>query len=257
MSDIYQGDCRELGTVVPNGSVDLIVTSPPYDNLRTYNGSLEWDWGIFTQVADALSKALKDGGVIVWVVADAMIDGSETCTSFKQALYFRSIGLNLFDTMIWLKDAGGNPNPKRYSSCFEYMFVFAKGKPKTFNAIEDRKNKNAGKVWRKTVRNSEGSLTLRPEFKITKEVGRRFNVWEIPTAKNQAGLGHPAVFPIALARDHITTWSNPGDLVLDPFAGSGTTLLAAKDTGREYIGIEKDEAYFEIIKKRLGETSNG
>lgn len=245
---VYHGDCVKVMSEFPEKSVDLVVTSPPYDSLRTYNGSLEWSFDIFKSVAGGLVRVLKDGGVIVWVVNDATIKGNETCTSFKQALYFRELGLNLHDTMIWTKDGGGAiGSHKTYTQNFEYMFVFAKGIPKTVNILRDKLNMSFGKdksgVGRRRADGTKKIETRKPSA----EFSRRNNYWYIAPERGE----HPAVFPLTLAKDHITTWSNPGDLVLDPFAGSGTTLLAAKQLNRNYVGIEKESIYKAMCDQRV------
>ncbi len=242
---LYRGDNCETLTRLPAKFADLVVTSPPYDDLRTYGGH-SWD---FYGLAWLLKRALKPGGVIVWVVADATVDGSETGTSMEQALHFKRLGLNLWDTMIWDKGVPTTPTESRYYATWEYTFIFSNGKPTALNFIEDRKNVSAGsnrvalKNCRKEQREYGGKSF------ITQETGRRFNLWTInPTC---GANGHPAVFPERLARDHILSWSNPGDVVLDPFAGSGTTLKMAKETGRIGVGIEVNEDYCGIIKNRL------
>lgn len=252
--NLILGDSAEKLKEIPSSSVDLTVTSPPYDNLRDYNG-YTFD---FDTIANELYRVTKDGGVVVWIVADATIDGSETGTSFRQALYFKSIGFNIHDTMIWHKDSFSFPESNRYPQTFEYMFVFSKGKPKTFNAIRDRKNKCFGMEIHGTHRQKDGTTIQRgqrwsDEMGI-KEHGIRHNVWDFPSEKNNK-TGHPAVFPFELARDHILSWSNKGDTVLDPFLGSGTTGLAALDTGRDFIGIEISEEYMRIAKDRIDEAS--
>ena len=133
---LYHGDnVQTMRESIPDASIDLVVTSPPYDNLRTYGGHT-WD---FEGLAAELWRAIKPGGVVVWVVADATVDGSETGTSFRQALHFKEIGFRLADTMIWEKTGQGAVGAWYWSN-FEYMFVLAKGKPRVFNPIEDRKN---------------------------------------------------------------------------------------------------------------------
>lgn len=247
--EFWHGDCLELMQRVPSGSIDMVVTSPPYDNLRTYNGSLEWSFEIFQAIAKQLARVLKDGGVIVWNVADATINGSETGTSFRQALYFKDeCGLNLHDTMIWQKStfSAVGALKTRYAPVFEYMFILVKGKLNTFNPIKDRPNKWAGTKHHGTVRQKDGStkeVIGKSSAKEIGEFGQRFNVWQINEEKTE-NKNHPAVYPIQLANDHILSWSNPGDLVLDPFAGSGTTAIAAERTGRRWICIEKDFAYW-------------
>lgn len=243
-------DCLIGLQQMQDNCVDLTVTSPPYDNLRTYNG-FSWD---FESVARELYRVTKDGGVVVWIVADATIKGSETGTSFRQALFFKELGFNLHDTMIWNKGILTFPNPLRYHSCFEYMFVMSKGKPKTVNLIEDRVNKYGGTLIHGTDRQVNGKLTRQTGAgkRKVKEVGARFNVWNIPSVQSsKERTGHPAQFPEALARDHILSWSKEGDTVLDPFMGSGTTGVAAFQTGRNFIGFELSQEYFDMADDRL------
>lgn len=248
---LYKGDCvKILRDNIASNTIDLTVTSPPYDNLRTYNGFSVFD---FESTAKELYRVTKNGGVVVWVVSDSTIKGSETGTSFKQALFFKEIGFNLHDTMIWNK--GNNPyqHNNRYINCFEYMFVLSKGKPKTHNLILDRKNKYSGMRVNGTERLANGltkPFSDTQKNKRIKEFGSRLNVWELPPVKNNI-TGHPAVFPQKLVADHMLTWSNPGDLVLDPFAGSGTTLKAAEILGRDSIGIEINPDYCDLITQRL------
>lgn len=236
---------REL----PDKCVDLTVTSPPYDQLRTYKG-FSWD---FDALVAELYRVTKEGGVIVWIVNDATVKGSETGSSFRQALAFKDMGFNLHDTMIWKKTGTAFPSSVRYYSNFEYMFVFSKGKPKTINLIADRINKHAGGRVTATERRVDGSIRESQGKKIgrkIKRIGVRYNVWEISQAMGNPSK-HPAVFPERLVTDHIISWSNPGDLVLDPFMGSGTTAVAAIKTRRMYIGFECSAEYCEIAEKRI------
>ena len=231
---------------IDDGSIDLTVTSPPYDNLRSYNG-YSFD---FEAVAKELYRITKDGGVVVWVVGDATIDGSETGTSFRQALFFKEIGFNLHDTMIYQKHNFSNPSSNRYHQIFEYMFVFSKGKPKTFNALKDRPNVEAGKIgsWGKnTSRQVDGTMVERKR-KVNTEFGMRYNIWRIKTEMKPL---HPAPFPEELVEGHVLSWSNPGDVVYDPFMGSGTTAKVAIETGRKYLGSEISSEYWEIAQKRI------
>ena len=242
ISEVYNIDCLAGMARLPRGSVDLTVTSPPYDGLRDYHGYV-FDW---KATISELYNVTKDGGVVVWVVADQTIDGSETGTSFRQALYAMDVGFKLHDTMIWEKDSCAFPEPTRYYPVFEYMFIWSKGKPKTFNPIADRVNKWGGTKIHGTFRQTDGTLKERSatwKESVCKEFGSRFNVWQINTAKGNDTV-HPAVFPINLSKDHIISWSNEGDTVLDPFLGSGTTRLAAYDLKRDFIGFEIDEQYF-------------
>lgn len=246
---LFVGDNVEiLQREVQDESVQLTVTSPPYDNLRTYNG-FSWD---FPALARELYRVTKPGGVIVWVVADATVNGSETGTSFRQALGFMDVGFNLHDTMIWNKQAFSAVGAlqTRYAPVFEYMFVFTKGKLSTFNPIKDHPNKYAGVVMGGTIRNADGTMKAKSSIgKIVGKFGQRFNVWELPQLRENTG--HPAAFPSALARDHILSWSNPGDIVLDPFLGSGTTGKMAAQLGRFFIGCDISPEYVEMARARM------
>jgi len=250
LNRIHCGDNCDLLAKLPRECVDLVVTSPPYDDLRTYGGH-SWD---FFGVAWQLKRVLKPGGVIVWVVADATKDGSETGSSMEQALHFKQLGLNLHDTMIWQKpgfSAVGSLQT-RYAPVFEYMLVLSSGRPAVFNPIKDRPAKSAGKAKVGTIRNPDGTMKRQSsEGWIQPEFGQRFNVWEMATESQCAD--HPAPFPFALARDHIATWSNPGDLVLDPFSGSGTTCKAAKMLERQFLGLEVNPDYCAIAEQRIAQ----
>jgi len=250
INKIIQGDCLEVMKNMPDNSVDLVVTSPPYDNLRDYKG-YSFD---FEGIAKELFRVVKDGGVVVWVIRDATINGSETGTSFKQALYFKEVGFSLFDTMIY-ETNGGLPHKNRYSNGFEYMFILSKRKPKTVNLIKDRVNTYfTGKLKTKTVREKDGKTY--PRKNISPEKSQRTNVWKYDTGfmlttKDKNAYEHPAMFPEKLASDHIQSWSNKGDLVLDPMNGSGTTTKMAYQLGRKYIGIDISKEYCKIAEERL------
>lgn len=251
------GDCLERMRELPAASVDMILTSPPYDDLRSYNNGAAWTWEIFVAVAAECERLLRPGGACVWVVGDATVSGSETGSSFRQALYFKDVlGLLLHDTMIW--DKGGfsavGSLATRYGPVFEYMFVLTKGRLKTFSPIKDRPNKHAGATVHGTVKDRHG--VSRPvsgeNKKRISDYGQRFNIWTIPPQR-QVG-GHPAPFPVSLAQDHVVSWSAPGDTILDPFAGSGTTAIAAERSGRRWICIERDPEYYAKALARVYEA---
>lgn len=248
---LYQGDCIEvMDKLIADGiKVDLTVTSPPYDNLRSYNGNNEfWNEGVWKGILDRLYKITKDGGVVVWVVGDATIKGSETGTSFKQALYAKDIGFNLHDTMIWNKDGGGAVGSNKcYTQNFEYMFVFSKGSPKSINLIRDKINLSFGKDKSGVGRRKQTGEHKIEKRKPSQEFSKRNNYWYIPTER---GI-HPAVFPEQLAKDHILSWSSENDVVFDPMMGSATTGVMAILNNRKFIGIELDENYFNIAKERI------
>lgn len=248
-------DCLDGLKLLDDESVDLTVTSPPYDNLRTYNG-YSFD---FENIAKELYRVTKKGGVVVWVVNDSTIDGSESGTSFRQALYFKEIGFKIHDTMIYEKNSMSMPEKVRYHQKFEYMFVFSKGKPKTFNPIID--HKNTAERWSKkfNVYKKDGSMEERERDIENKEYGMRFNIWKFNTGYNNSTKDetkHPAVFPEQLAADHIVSWSNENDVVLDVFMGSGTTAKMALLLNRQFIGFEISKEYFEESNKRIKYLSN-
>src|SRR5699024_4553471 len=249
LNEIYNEDNISLISRMPDDFIDLTVTSPPYDNLREYKG-YTFD---FETLAKEVYRVTKPGGVVVWVVGDATINGSETGTSFRQALYFMDVGFNLHDTMIYEKNKVHvyDPRQHRYKSSSEYMFVFSKDKPKTFNAIKDIKNKTPGKKVKVSQRLNNGSIRSDREI-IHKEYQARGNVWKYVTGnENSFAYEHPAVFPLQLAKDIIISWSDKRDLVYDPFMGSGTTAIAALETERQFIGAEIAKEYVEISNERI------
>ncbi len=254
INKIYNENCLDTMAKLPDCFVDLTVTSPPYDGLRTYNG---YSFP-FEDIAKELYRVTKQGGVLVWVVGDATVKGTETGTSFKQALYLKECGFNLFDTMIYAKTPrGAVGNNKTYWQTFEYMFIFSKGNPKTINLICDRKNKESRDGDNGTKRLENGEL-LKVKRGGYSEYGRRTNIWEYGIGKGQStkddfAFKHPAIFPEQLANDHILSWSNEGDLVYDPFMGSGTTAKMAILNNRNYIGSEISEEYCKIIETRIKE----
>ena len=255
LNEIWQGDCAELLRDFEADSVDLVVTSPPYDNLRNYKGYTF----PFERIASELVRVLKPGGVIVWIVNDATINGSESGTSFQQALYFRDLGLNIHDTMIFRKR---NPVPqiyrKRYNNEFEYMFVFSKGLVKTHNPIMVDCLHAGLDLGSTTYKNYSKNEQVRTKIaNPVKDKKVKGNIWEYVVGKNkedQEAKGHPAPFPCELARDHIISWSNQGDVVLDPMCGSGTTCKVAAQLGRRFIGIDISEQYVQLAKLRLSQA---
>ena len=258
MIDLHKGDCLTvMDKLIEQGVVvDLTVTSPPYDNLRTYNDSVNWNENIWRKVLDRLYQITKNGGIVVWIVGDATVKGSETGTSFKQALYAKEIGFNLHDTMIYKKVRFSpyDPRNKRYKQQFEYMFIFSKGTTKTYNPIKDVKNKHAGLKFkgRHGRTNKDKIRKENTNYKTLGEYQDRSNIWELVQEVKQSR--HPAPFPLSLATDQITSWSNENDLVLDCFLGSGTTGVASKNLNRNFIGIEMDDKYFEIAKERINDS---
>jgi DNA modification methylase len=253
---LYCADCLDILPLISDNSVDLVLTSPPYDNLRDYQ-TFSFD---FKNTSRYLYEKLIIGGTLVWVVNDSTIDGNETGTSFIQALAFKNMGFNLYDTMIYLKDGSSLPHENRYNNQFEFMFVFLKGKIKTTNIIKDKKSKYINENGKnKTVREKDGKTYNR--HYIYKGLSARSNVWlyspgYMKTTQDVFAYEHPAMLPEQLSQDHIISWSNPGDLVLDCFMGSGTTGKMCEKLNRRWIGIEISEKYCEIAKKRISQEAN-
>tara|TARA_Y100001936_G_scaffold175501_1_gene172050 strand:+ start:2294 stop:3130 length:837 start_codon:yes stop_codon:yes gene_type:complete len=257
VNKILCGACQEVLASLKEECVDLTVTSPPYDNIRDYKG-YSFEEEDFRAIIRQLFRVTKKGGVVVWIVGDATMNGSESGTSFRQALGFMEGGFKLHDTMIYEKNTSSFParrTGKRYTQIFEYMFVFCKGKIKTGNLICDKPNKWAGWTnWGKnTQRGKDGKLKKTKDIKPVPEFSPRNNIWRYNVGKgfnssDKESHSHPAIFPEKLAEDHILSWSNEGDVVLDPFVGSGTTCKMAKKNKRHYIGIDISEEYCNLAR---------
>lgn len=256
---LYCNDGLKVMKSFKDEFIDLTITSPPYDNLRNYNG---YDLDI-NKIIKELFRITKVGGVVVWVVGDSTIKGSETGSSFKQALEFINVGFNLHDTMIYEKNGPAYPSKNRYYSIFEYMFVFSRSGPEVFNPIKDRKNRWAGQKWsnKRSRRNVNGDLKSSSwEANQGGEYGTRFNIWRYNvghgySTKDKIAYEHPAIFPEKLAEDHILSWSNEGGQVFDLFNGSGTTFKMSLKNNRKFIGSEISEKYCEITKKRIKQAT--
>jgi DNA modification methylase len=254
-SDIYCANFVDFATNMKE-EVDLTITSPPYMHNREYNG-FKFD---VDKMVEALTNVTKKGGVCVWVVGDVTENDSEVGLPFDHANVFMDMGWNLHDTMIFEKSGLPFPGKNRYFQCWEYMFIFSKEEPpKTAYLLKDRPNSNAGKPahWGKiTARQKDGSLKEVGKNYVTPEFGARTNIWRYITGgcgctNDKIAYNHPAIFPEALVRDHILSWSNPGDLVLDPMNGSGTTTKIAKIMEREYIGVDISKKYCDDARERL------
>lgn len=257
LNKITNGNCKDVLIDFDDNTIDLVVTSPPYDDLRDYTKDVDWNYEIFKEIAKQLFRIIKVGGVVVWVVGDKVNKGNKSLTSFRQALYFQEIGFNMFDVIIYEKTGSGPPHKNRYFNTFEYMFVLSKGLPKTINLLKDKKNKwaNCTTYSNVTRRERDGSLTDKGK-KIINEMGVRTNIWKYSngkgfSTKDEIAYQHPAIFPEKLVQDHIMSWSNEGDIVLDPFGGSGTVAKIAIELNRKWISLEISKEYCEIAEERI------
>ena len=256
-NNVYNIDCLQGLKQLEKDSINLTVTSPPYDSLRTYGDVTDWSFEIFKPIAKELYRVTKPGGIVVWIVGDAVLNGGETGSSFKQALYFQEIGFKIHDTMIYEKNSSTFPaklSSQRYTQIFEYMFVFVKGKiRKDIKLIADKRNKWAGWTnWgQHTQYDAEGNLNKVTNIKPIPEFSLRTNIWKYSVSFNDKIVKHPAVFPEQLAEDCILSWSVEGDVVLDIFMGSGTTAKMALLNNRQFIGFEINQEYYQGIINRL------
>jgi site-specific DNA-methyltransferase (adenine-specific) len=249
INNIYNIDCTEGMKQLPANSIDLVVTSPPYDDLRNYNG-YAFD---YQSIAKELYRIMKDGGIVVWVVGDKIKDGNKSLTSFKQSLFFQEIGFNVHDVMIYQKKNTPFMRSNAYTNCYEFMFIFSKGKPKTFNPL---KTKTVRSGIEKLVANKKADGINK---KVVGELNKEktlINIWDYAvglggSTNDKIAFEHTAIFPEKLAQDHILSWSNEGDIIFDPMSGSGTTCKMAKLNNRNFIGMEISEEYTNLSLKRL------
>ena len=246
---LYVGNCIEIMKAMDDNIIDCVITSPPYDSLRDYQG-FDFD---YNQIIAQLYRVLKTGGVVVWIVGDAVKKGNKTLTSFKHALAFQAAGFNCHDVMIYKKKNTPFMRSNAYTNCFEYMFVFSKGSPKTFNPIKEPTVRNGFEML---VHNKKPDGINKKVLKELKKEKTKNNIWEYAvglggSTNDKVAFKHPAIFPEKLASDHIISWTNEGDVVFDPMCGSGTTCKMAYLLGRSYIGCDISEEYIGIAKKRI------
>lgn len=249
LNNIYNIDCLEGMKKLPDNSIDLVVTSPPYDNLRDYNG-YSFD---FEGIATELFRVMKDTGVVVWIVGDKIKKGNRSLTSFKQCLFFQQVGFKVHDVMIYRKKNTPFMRSNAYTNCYEFMFVFAKNKIVTFNPI---KTKTVRHGIEKLVSNKKSDGVNNKVVGKLNEEKTLTNIWDYAvglggSTNDKVAFKHPAIFPEKLAQDHILSWSNEGDIVFDPFSGSGTTCKMARLNNRKYLGMEISAEYTEISKERM------
>lgn len=261
MNKLICGDSAQVLKEFPDNHFDMVLTSPPYDSVRSYSDNLaSWSTEAFETIATQLYRTTKNGGVVCWVVNDQYIDGGRSLTSFKQALFFQSLGFKMHDCMIYQKSGFNFPANNRYHQVYEFIFVLSKGKPKTFNPLIDRKNAYPGQKahgkHRGANENDYRDMSQIVKAKPAGEYGKRYNVWYVKVggghvASDKFAHCHPAIFPESLAGDLIYSFSNEGDIILDPFLGSGTTIKMAAKMNRSFVGIDVSEEYIRIASQRL------
>lgn len=260
---IYHENCIDTLRRMPDDLIDMTITSPPYDDLRDYKG---YHFPV-EEIAAGLFQKTKSGGVVIWVVGDRTLNGGETLTSFQHAITFQKAGFKVHDTMIYAKN---NPIPsdcgKRYRQCFEYMFCFSKGQPKTFNPITQTiKQEKAFKSFRitKVGRNDLAHDHVAPKERKVDNIfyygDTEVFYYNVGTSssKDKVAFDHPAIFPEQLVEDQIKTWTDAGDLVYDCFMGSGTSAKIAHLTGRNWLGSEVSADYINIAQRRLEQYLDG
>jgi len=257
LNKITNGNCKKVLAKFGDDTIDLVITSPPYDDLRDYTNDEKWNFKLFQEIAKQLFRIMKPGGIVVWVVGDKVTNGNKSLTSYRQALYFQEIGFNIFDVIIYEKTGSGPPHKNRYFNTYEHMFVLSKGLPKTINLLKDKENKwaNSETYGNVTRREKDGTLTDKGK-KTVNELGVRTNIWKYAngkgfSTKDDVAYQHPAIFPEKLVQDHILSWSNEDDIILDPFGGSGTVAKVATQLKRRWISIEISKEYCALAKKRI------
>jgi len=250
INNIYCSDNVEFMKGISTNSIDLTITSPPYDDIRTYKG-YQFD---SLKIASELFRITKKGGVVVWVVGDRIVKGNKSLTSFKQCLTFQNVGFNVHDVMIYKKKNTPFMRSNAYTNCFEFMFVFSKGSPKTFNPIME---KTARSGYEMLVSNKKADGINNKVLGKLNDKKVKTNIWEYAvglggSTSDKIAFNHPAIFPENLCKDHILSWTNPGDLVFDPMCGSGTTCKMAILNGRNFLGCDVSKEYVELAKERVG-----
>lgn len=251
LNKIYNETNIETLKRMEDNTIDLTLTSPPFGHQRSYEG-FSWDPDV---LASLLYEKTAEGGVCVWVIGNPTVKGSETGEAFEQALIFQDAGWRINDTIIFAKN---NPLPgdcgPRYRQTFDFMFIFSKGRPKTFNPIMEP-TKNAGKTYKSLRVTEDGRGATEEGLRITKTERKKGNIFYYnvgsASSKDKIAFEHPAIFPEKLAEDMISSWTNEGDLVFDPFSGASTSGIASYQLKRNFILSEISPKYCELSQRRF------
>lgn len=259
---LMQGDCLERMKEIPDGSVDMWVTSPPYAKQRDYNGADSSDYiGFISPIIVEAMRTLKDNGSVFVNIKEHCKNGVRDLYVFKMIIHLsEDLGFRFIDEYIWNKT---NPFPTgaktRLKDGYERVLHFTKSKKYKFNPqnvlvkseskwlASEKRRANKGKH---DVTNGSG---MNMSKRVCIDMVRPSNV--ITGTSSNANIGHPAVYPVYLPEFFIKLATDDGDTVGDMFMGSGTTGVAAKNLNRNFIGIELDEGYFNIAKDRINLTN--
>lgn len=239
--------------LLPADCIDLTLTSPPYDWIRDYNGTFDPAKFPFVRIAEELYRITAPGGVVLWITRDQQQDCCESGTSAKQMLYFKNIGFNV-QTMI-VDSISARHRRYCYGMPPQFCFVLSKGRPKAFHPIRDKPNTEPGRIKSWSARNRDGRIRKGKPKEIPK-YGRRSHIWLYPTgfglvSDDPLPRNAPAPMVETVAGDLMLSYSNPGDLILDPMAGLGTTGKVAVKLNRQFIGFERVRKYCDVANDRV------
>ena len=262
-ADLYLGDCREVLEELPDNSVDLIFTSPPYADQRkkTYGGVppdkyVEW----FLPISEQLLRVLKPTGSFVLNIKERVVNGERSTYVIELILEMRKQGWLWTEEYIWhKKNSYPGKWPNRFRDAWERLLHFTKNKK--FNMYQEAVMVPMGD-WAKTrLKKLNENDKKRSESKAGSGFGKKVanwlardkayptNVLHLATVCNNKN--HSAAFPESLPEWFIKLFTKEGDTVLDPFMGSGTTILVAKRMKRNSIGIEIIPEYYEMVKNKI------
>lgn len=264
-TNILQGDSAEVLKTLPDNSIDLIVTSPPYADQRksTYGGIspnkyVEW----FLPISEQLLRVLKPSGTFVLNIKEKVVDGERSTYVMELILAMRKQGWLWTEEFIWhKKNSYPGKWPNRFRDAWERLLQF--NKSKKFAMYQEEVMVPMGDWAKSRLKNLSDTDKRRDNSKVGSGFGKNISNWidrekAYPTnvlhlATECNNKKHSAAFPEELPEWFIKLFTKEGDMVLDPFAGSGTTLFVAERMGRSAIGIEIMEEYYKMIKNQLEE----
>ncbi|MCL0881352.1 site-specific DNA-methyltransferase [Escherichia marmotae] len=262
--NLYQGDCLELLTMMDDSSVDLIVTSPPYadQRKRTYGGIAPdkyVDW--FSPIAEQLLRVLKPSGSFVLNIKEKVVNGERHTYVLELILKMRELGWLWTEEYIWhKKNSFPGKWPNRFRDSWERCLHFTKNRK--FAMYQEAVMVPVGDWKNERLKKLSSRDMMRDESRVGSGFGKNISNWQgremaYPTnvlhmATECGNKGHSAAFPEVLPEWFIRLFTTEGDVVLDPFAGSGTTLVAASRLSRKSVGFELLDEHCQVAKERLG-----